>query len=660
MSAGNWFYAAGMLLLFIVQRLSAFEEARTSLTVFALVVAFGCTGFLRWRALQSSTDPGVRTGHRAALGFLVVGAISVAIYFVTTDAAVAALAMAEDAEDRWLGVWSSVWPLVWLLGTLPLFVIDYAVQSSPKMMPARRVHHLASHALIVAMGVGLVFPLNYVATKSNERWDLAYFKTPTPGTATHAVVDALQERVHVRIFMPPSSEVALELRTYFAALEGPNLVVEILDQAAHPRLAQTLTVRDNGVIAFTVGEVRLVDPPDPSDPSDPSDPAAPEADDGEATAPPPVTRTLRVATDLEQAKRTLRKIDTEVQQILIELGHGQRTAYVTIGHGELTWQGGNRMLLQRAITGLKDDLDKLGFTVKPLGLQQDLGQRVPEDADLVLVLGPIAPFSQAEVDALRRYVESGGSLLVAFETDFMRQANGISGPDPLHTMVQEVLGVRLGSGVLAGEKAIFPMARDLKDRLNVITNSFTSHASSRTVAEHSTTEFVVAPLSGHLELVEGNGSETTVTFTARSLAVHWADLNFDFEFQSDQGETKEARNLVGAVEGTGGTPFRAVVVGGSTLFSDLVMGNRGNRMLAEDMAKWLVGAEALSGTTESEEDIKIEHTKEGQATWFYLTVLGVPLLIMVLGAVRIRMRRVGQTRGGGRPVTPDEAAGGER
>ena len=52
-------------------------------------------------------------------------------------------------------------------------------------------------------------------------------------------------------------------------------------------------------------------------------------------------------------------------------------------------------------------------------------------------------------------------------------------------------------------------------------------------------------------------------------------------------------------------------------------------------------AEALSGTTENEEDVKIEHTKEGQQWWFYLTVLVVPLSVVLLGALRLRLRHRG-------------------
>jgi hypothetical protein len=81
-----------------------------------------------------------------------------------------------------------------------------------------------------------------------------------------------------------------------------------------------------------------------------------------------------------------------------------------------------------------------------------------------------------------------------------------------------------------------------------------------------------------------------------------------------------------------------VVTSDASMFADLVVGNRGNQVLIVDALNWLIGAEAFSGTTESEEDVRIEHTKEGQTSWFYLTVLAVPLAVVALGALRVQLR----------------------
>ncbi|MCB9714499.1 MAG: Gldg family protein [Myxococcales bacterium] len=632
MSLSTLCYLGGMLMLFVGQRiLDGIDAAQTGTTVVG-ALALALAAALRVMDLRKAKDAGLRLGHRFALVLLMVGVGSIVLYVGTTESFTQSLGLDDQGEERWLGLSRSLWPVVWLLGTIPLLVVDYAVHSSPVVVPARRIRESVIHGMVVAMGLALVFPLNYVATKRNERWDLAYFKTPTPGTATHALVEALEEPVTVRIFMPPSSEVAGELRHYFAPLEGPKLSVEILDQAANPRLAKALAVRDNGTIAITQGDVSEL--MDSSTPGDEEDPEA-ELDDG---TPKPVTRRLNINPELDKAKRTLKKLDAEVQKMLIELGQGERVAYFTTGHGELNWSA-QKEQLDLSVRALRSRMLDLGFKVKPLGVTEGLGEKVPDDATLVLVLGPAKPFFQAEVDSLNAFLDRGGALLVAREPQII-----LEGERPPHNPLDDLmarLGVSMGNGVLAAERGIVPLSRNRRDAFNIATNGFSSHPTTTQVSDRSQQLAVVAPAAGYLEEVPEH--DTSVVFVIRSLAFSWADLDANTQFDSDLGESKEARNIMAAIEGGGDEgSFRAVITSDASMFADLGVGlSLGNQRLVDDTLNWLIGAEALSGTTENEEDVKIEHTKEGQQWWFYLTVLVVPLGVILLGAARIRLRRKG-------------------
>lgn len=635
MSVSALSYLAGMAGLFIGQRLLDGHDGPQWFVSVAGLVAVLFAAVVRLRGLRGATDEGQRFGHRVAMTCLVVGLASLVMYVATTETVVRGLTLDAQAEDRWLGVWRSLWPIVWLLGTVPMLVVDYAIVSSPVMMPTRRIRDMAGHGIVAALGIALVFPVNFIATKKNERWDLAYFKTAEPGTATLAIVSSLEQPVHVRIFMPPSSEVAQELRAYFEKLEGPNVTVELIDQAAEPRLAKALAVRDNGVVTITQGDVDL-DAVLPEDDAKAAE-AKPEEDPAK---PKPVTRTLKVATDLEKAKRTLKKLDGEVQTILRELGHGERVAYFTTGHGELTWEGGSQGAVDRQITALKSRLKQLGFKVKTLGIADGLAQKVPDDADLVAVLGPMKQLQQAEVDALKAHVDAGGSILIAMEPAIGREQ--LVGADPMDGLLA-YLGVEMGDGVLASEQGIVPLSHNKLDRLNLVTDAFTQHPSTTTLGERAEKNVLFTPAAGYLEEVDEHTSK--VTFTVRSLAVVWADLDLDGEYEADAGESKSARNLVAAIEGgSDAAPWRAIVTSDASIFSDLGIGNLGNQRFADDGINWLIGAEALSGTTETEEDVKIEHTKEGQTTWFYMTVLGIPFGVLLLGGIRMRLRRRGGVR----------------
>ncbi|MCH9684457.1 MAG: GldG family protein [Deltaproteobacteria bacterium] len=634
MSPSTLSYVVGMLAMFVGQRIlngiDLWQMVFTAVGAAALLVG----AVLRVRAMRKATNPGSRLGHRLALILLLVGVASLVLYVGTTETFTQRLSLDDAGEKRWLGLSRSLWMVVWLIGTVPLLVVDYALHSSPVMVQVRRVRETVVHGLVAAMGLSMVFPLNYVATQRNDQWDLAYFKTPTPGTATQALVEALDKPVHVRIFMPPSSEVAQELRNYFAKIEGPQLSVEIIDQAANPRLAKALVIRDNGTVAMTQGDISVLM----------DEPAAKGEGDGEDTEakaderPRPVTTRLRVNPDLDKAKKTLKKLDAEVKKMLIELGQGERVAYFTAGHGELNWSQQKEMV-DVSIRALRARMLDLGFSIKMLGLKEGLAEQVPEDASLVLVIGPRAPFLKSEVDTLENYLTAGGSLLLARDPRVIAQDQAPV-EDPLDDLMTH-LGVKMGDGVLAAERGVKPLTRSRADVFNLMTDSFSTHPASSQLAAPSNAVHLLMSGTGFLEEIpeQANG----IVFVARSLAVAWAEVDINTRFDSDKGETKEARNLVAAIEGGGeDSGWRALVSADAQIFSDLGVGlSLGNQFLIDDSLGWLIGAESLAGTTQNEEDIKIEHSKEGQQWWFYLAVLFVPLGVVTLGAVRLRLRRRG-------------------
>ncbi|MBV1861001.1 MAG: GldG family protein, partial [Nannocystaceae bacterium] len=487
MSLSAILYLVSMGTLFIGQRMLDGNDGPQLIVTIVGALLLAVSAGLRLRALRAAQDPGLRLGHRLALIGLVTGVASLVLYMATTGTVIDTLTLGDEAEERWRGTWRSLWPLVWLIGTVPMLAADYACESSPTMMPKRRARELALHGLIVAMGIGVAFPVNYIASQEKERWDLAYFKTPQPGTATLALAQALESPVDVRIFMPPSSEVAQELRNYFGPLEGPMLRVQVIDQAAEPRLAKALAVRNNGTVTFTQGDLAF---------------GAPPPSEGEDPPPKPVTRNVKVNAEFDKAKRALKRIDADVQKVLIELGHGERIAYVTTGHGELTWRRAAQAVPELQAGGLREELKSQGFTVKELGLREKLGEGVPPDASLVMVLGPRYPFSQAETDSLRGYLESGGSLFLALEPRAARAPLPAPVEDPLDAMVAEVLGVTIGEGILADEVVHARSAGDKRDNFLLLTDSFSSHGSSVTMAAER--HVFGAPFAGFLELEDGH------------------------------------------------------------------------------------------------------------------------------------------------------------
>ncbi len=603
MSVSLMAYFLGMAAIFAGERLLGSYDAVRWIADLVGIVAVVLSVYLRLRDRSSSNDDGVRLAHTRALVAAGVASTAVVIYAISTDGFAEIIGLQDVMKTRWQGVFGSIWPIVWLCGTLPLFTIDRAVETSPVMMPARRVQQAMSYGLIAALGISLVFPINFVASRHSKVWDFSYFKTSQPGTTTSAIVKSLKTPVVVRIFQPTSSDVLPDLIKYFEPLEGPTLSVEIVDQAEEPKLAQDLKVRNNGFIAIS-------------------------EENPESGGKPLNTQLVNVGADMKDARRNLRKLDEIVGKAFLGLARGEMTAYVTRGHGELTWDRNEPP--QRSLKGFKQLMEYFNINLKTIGMADGLAEEIPQDADMLVILGPDKPFLPAEIAAITRYLERGGSLILALEPVVPGQI--IESKDALVDLLS-FIGVKKDVGILASEQQIVSISGGKFDRVNITIGTFSTHPSTVVLAAEPSG--VMMSLAGGLELMPGGSGNPIVT--VRTTDQTWSDMNQNLEFDQDS-ESKKARPVVIASTGKGAKSWRAVVTGDSTMFSDLAAVVRGNQQFMSDTTNWLARTEAYAGTQENEEDVRIQHTKEGQAGWFYTTVLGFPAILMVIGLIRTRRR----------------------
>lgn len=628
-------YLGGMGLVFLGERVvggeSTTRQALDALGVLGVLASLAL--FAKGAALAPEHE---RRAHRIGILYGLVGALSLCVYALGTETMLGSMRFADDeAEHRFAVVVGALWPILWLVGTLPLVEVDRALAANPVHVVPARVREAAGGALSLALALAMLFPLNYAAQDLNKRWDFGYFKTARPGSATVAMVQGLDQPLDAYLFFPVSSDVTDELRTYFDALAGGPLTVHYVDHALEPELAKELKIRDNGYVAFVRGE-------------------------GEDQQ----VEKVKIGVDFESAKRTLKKLDSEIQGALLKVARGQKTAYFTVGHGELYWKSGTDV--DRRTTNLKKVLEAFNYKVKELGLTEGLANEVPEDADVVVILGPQAAFLPEELAALDTWRRAGGSLLVAVEPDSPNLGAlldplgvGVEAPaSPLEALAATSAQAQV---VLANDAKFVPATYRLADRVNVFTNKYSTHASVTTLSRNSKVLFLITP--GATPLVEktpAEGAKTTVTL--RSLPDTWADRDGDLEFDAESEERK-VWNLGLAVsgprEGAPETPavdepdeegprkaprdeFRAVVIGDATWASDLALPldpNKANFQLVVDTIAWLGHEDEIAGTVTSEEDVKIQHTKEGQGWIFYGTAFLFPLAMVGLGMTRIRLRR---------------------
>ena len=162
MSPAVILYLAGLALAFFGERVFAGDDLLRPVLSAAggLALVAALVLLARGRSLHAE--------RAVALKWGVVGVVGLAVYALTTDFAIETLGFADEMERRWSGVFGAVWPILVLMGTLPLLAVDHALLDSPVVVQPRRIQQAANNGLAAALGIALVFPLNFLAAEHNK------------------------------------------------------------------------------------------------------------------------------------------------------------------------------------------------------------------------------------------------------------------------------------------------------------------------------------------------------------------------------------------------------------------------------------------------------------------------------------------------------------
>ena len=563
----------------------------------ALLVASLVLSAWRWR--RSTAER--RQAHRNVFLCYVVVLAGLALYAVQTPE----LDLVTSNRLRTLLLVG--WPGCILLGLLPAIAMELAIgsmQRTPKL-ELTRVHLAARAAAIMVLAVIGFAGLNFAASTWSRKVDLSYFKTTQVGTSTRAIVHNLTKPVHFTLFFPPGNEVLERALGYIDELKrvSPQIEVEVTDQAFEPEKARDLKVRSNGYLAMQCGDK---------------------------------SELLRLELDVEEARGTLRKLDSEVQQRLLKIIRPPRVAYVTTGHMERDLSPTSDDV-RPGLADFKALLESQGFSVRRLGLAEGLANDIPADASLVAVLGPTEEFAANERDALSRYLARGGRALIGMDPDHGVTDDALLAP----------LGVQVSRTLVANERYTVRVAGQGESPLNLVTTRTAHHPTVSTVEQSSNRMGVVFLGVGHLTKVVPAPANVDIAFILHSMAQSWDDLNGNSKFDAAL-EKRDNMPFAAAIEqkikplgplnpngqadGANEPPtMRAVVVADADFAANGVMRNPGNAYFVMDTVRWLAHAEAEAGTVESEVDVPQMQRKDENAMWFYGTSFIMPVAILLGG-----------------------------
>lgn len=665
--------ALGLLLLFAGQRVLAhLDTTSTVLTWFGLILIAGSTGIRFWAFRR---EAGKRKSVERLLLLCHGGAIlALVIYFLFgTTSGQEMIGIEEGAAASKASTMATIgWLVVLTASLVPLLMVEVSLGVTGRDWFAKaggepgkmvdeaavelfRVRDMATSGLTIALAAAFLMVTCNVAKERDVREDVSYFKTSRPGPATINMASTLKEPLRVLIFFPEVNEVADEAEAYFRQLNDATgkIVVERHDRVASPGLAKEFKVNADGTVVL----VRPETPEEIKEKKERGNKRPPKADDKA----PLVNEKIILPIEFAKARREkLREFDGEVQKALMKVLRAKRVAYFSAGHGELNdpkSAGMNELVDSKArAAGFKQILGMLNYETRDW---EGFGKPVPDDATILVVLGPRQPLLDEDLKSIADYLDRGGALFLALDP---KSEAGLG-------MLEGRLGVKFDRTPIADDKNYFVARHNASDHRLAVTNQFSSHASVTTLSRAGVKAGIPLLEAGHLLdadfMVEQGRNPPRRTYVVRSMTTSFADLPSaeapQGNYSYDKGtEARKRYNVVAAVEGGGAIEdgdedekkdskaaakkpsdtMRALVFADVDIFEDRALGSFPPLpFIVRDAALWLGGEEELAGETVDEKDTVIEHTKSEDVVWFYLSLVGAPVVILGIGLGGVVWRR---------------------
>jgi ABC-type uncharacterized transport system involved in gliding motility auxiliary subunit len=494
----------------------------------------------------------------------------------------------------------------------------------------------------VLLVAALVLLVNYFGLKYHQRFDWTGSKLYSLSQKTLSVLDGLDQDISITVFLQPTSnlyDATHELLERYAA-RSPHVKLRFVDPERNlveaQRLVDQYKLSDLNVIVFEAGSAgkspdrRVVDTSNLAD--------------WDYSGMQMGTQPIMTAFKGEEAftGAVLELVEKRKPKVLFTTGHGERG---------LDDPGG---------TGLSKIRELLGAENMDLESWSSLGQKdVPAGTDLLVIAGPRVAFLPPELDALSRYLDGGGRLLVMLDPELADHgglvrtgledwlaARGVKVDDdividPSATLPfygAETLFVRAAAGhpiVRSLEQAQYPvivaLARSVRAEPKV-----PEGMTVQNLLETSSEGWGETDLEHLTAVAKGEGDQPGPVPVAVAVAAADKPAVPDEEELIEHPEKAEA-----AARPVNAPKWRLVVFGDSDFATNGELANVGNPTLVANAFDWLLERQKLLGIgPKKPEQVRLSLTPGQLSSITWLALGGLPALAVIAGvAVWYRRRR---------------------
>lgn len=284
---------------------------------------------------------------------------------------------------------------------------------------------------------------------------------------------------------------------------------------------------------------------------------------------------------------------------------------------------------ETSYTSIRQALENKNYTVDSLNLE---AQTIPADAKVIVVAGPIIPLSEQAVDALKTFLDNGGSLIVLENPVAFTRFDDKQ--DLLADYLSSDWGITLNNDIVIDTQA------PSSNYLDATAVQYIQHP----ITEKMGGLAVIFPLARSVSVVY-DVPNVTVTDLIYTTEQAWGELDVD-SIQANQPSYDPATETVGpmllaATAENTVTDGRVVVIGNSSFAVDTNFGFSGNGDLLVNSIDWGADKEELISLT-SVTPTQRTFVPPGSFQRLFMlagAVCLIPLAIVIMGAATWYARR---------------------
>mgnify|MGYP001765532383 CR=1 FL=1 len=429
------------------------------------------------------------------------------------------------------------------LGLVVIGLASFAALDPDKVrqvLSGRKAHY-GSNAVILSIAfTGILVVVNYFVYQNDKNWDLTEDKENTLAQETMDVLKKLPEVVVAKAFYTPntSSETATNLLEQYANQSDDKFTYQVIDPISDPVAAQEANITKDGTIVLEMGGAR-------------------------------------------QSIETVS--EDEITSGLVRLMNpGNQVIYFLTGHGEGNPEGSG----DDSLSDLKTELENRNYSVKTLNLLAT--NMVPEDANVIVISGPLVSLDENEMTLLKNYQTNGGALVVLEEPTLL--TNMGDGTDLLADYLSQDWGVVLGKDIvvdLSTEQGFVAFSYEI--RSHAITNKL----------KIAQTAFPTARSVTVTDAISSGASQTQLILTSDQ---SWAEtdmvgLEAGNSIQADSGVDLMGPVSLAVAAENFNSNARLVVFGDADFVKNVYIGAYGNQEMIVNAIDWAAGQEELISLT---------------------------------------------------------------